>query len=120
MIHGHKPGGYFVTGDGEGHRVEGESRQCVHCQFIWEYRPGSGSVRGYCLNCDGFLCARSECFLDQKRMLELYLQQTGKVRSCMPFEEWNSRVRERVEKLFPLDPELTVTESGLVVPKDCI
>jgi hypothetical protein len=117
MIHGHKPNGYYVTATGEGHKIEGESRQCVHCQFTWEYHPGSGIRRGYCLNCDGFLCGRDQCAFEQKRLTEAYLQDTGKVRSCMPFEEWNSRVREKVEKYLPLDPNYTITESGLIVPK---
>lgn len=124
MIKGHKPNGYYVTATGEGHKIEGESRQCVHCQFIWEYHPGSGDRRGYCLKCDGFLCGRQQCFVEQRRMIDLFQQETGKVRTCIPFEEWNSRVRERVEHYLggdctkvALDPALTITPSGLVVPR---
>ena len=51
MIHGQKPSAYFVTTTGDGQKVEGECRQCVHCQYTWEYRPGSGIERGYCLRC---------------------------------------------------------------------
>lgn len=117
MIHGHKPAAYFVTADGEGHKIEGECRQCVHCQFTWEYHPGSGDRRGYCLRCGGFLCARAECFAEQKRLIEFMQLRYNQTRSCVPFEEWNSRMREKVEKLLPLEEGWTVTETGLVVPR---
>lgn len=119
MIHGHKPGGYFVTADGEGHKIEGETRQCVHCQYVWEYHPGSGTERGYCLSCNGFLCARAQCILDQKRLCALMLEQYGRTRSCVPFEEWNSRVREKVERYLP-NPELILTDSGILVPRSSL
>jgi hypothetical protein len=117
MIHGHKPNGYYVTATGEGHKIEGESHQCVHCQFVWEYHPGSGIKRGYCLNCDGFLCGRDECFREQQKFIEYMKLRYNQTRSCVPFEEWNSRMREKLEKVMPLDPSLTVTESGLIVPR---
>lgn len=61
MIKGYKPSGYFVTIDKNGNKVEGETRQCVHCQFTWEYIPGSGRERGFCLNCRGLLCGAKAC-----------------------------------------------------------
>lgn len=60
-IQRYKPNGYFVTQDQNGNLVEGETRQCVHCQFIWQYEPGSGHTRGFCLKCNGLTCARPEC-----------------------------------------------------------
>ena len=116
MIHGHKPSSYFVTFDGEGRKIEGECRQCVHCQYTWEYHPGSGVQRGYCLECGGFVCARPECFMEQVRRVDEYLAKTGQRRHCIPFDEWNERLREKIEKLLPLDPGFMVTESGLVIP----
>lgn len=71
MIHGHKPNAYFVTSDGEGHKTEGECRQCVHCQFTWEYHPGSGVERGWCVMCGGFLCARPACQIEQRKLIDL-------------------------------------------------
>ena len=117
MIHGHKPNGYYVTATGEGHKIEGETRQCVHCQYTWQYRPGSGITRGYCLSCDGFMCGRDECLLEQKKLTEMFLHNTGKVRNCMPWEEWQGRIQEKIAKMLPLEPGLTVTESGLVIPR---
>ena len=117
MIHGHKPNGHFFTFNQHGNRVEGETRQCCHCQFMWTYAPGSGTQRGWCLNCGGFICARPECLAQQQDLIERYFQLTSKVRTCMPFEEWNERMREKLEKKFPLEPGLTVTESGLIVPR---
>jgi hypothetical protein len=109
-IQGHKPSGYFVTADGEGHRIEGETRQCCHCQYTWEYHPGlegpkrpprlgkdqmSEGQRGWCLKHGGFLCGRADCFEDQERMIALYALNTGKVVSCMSYEEWNDYLRTR-------------------------
>lgn len=116
MIHGHKPSSYFVTADGDGHVISGEGRQCIHCQFTWEYQPGSGIERGWCLRCGGFLCARPECQLLQRKLIEMHLQRYGQTRSCVPFEELNNRIIEKVKHLLPLEPGLTVTESGLIVP----
>ena len=30
--------------------------QCCHCGGHWVASPGSGRVRGYCQNCNGFVC----------------------------------------------------------------
>ncbi len=96
MIVGHKPNGYYVTQDRDGRKIEGESRQCVHCQYIWEYHPGSGDVRGWCSKCNGFICARPECMKQQFDMVAAYAQATGKIVSCIPFEDWDARNRERM------------------------
>lgn len=116
MIHGHKPSAHFVTYTREGQKVEGECRQCIHCQFTWEYQPGSGVRRGYCLRCGGFLCARPECFLQQRIFIDLLRERFNQTRSCVPFEEWNNRLREKIEHLLPLDPDLTITPGGIIVP----
>ena len=118
MIHGHKPSAYFVTSDGDGRKFEGECRQCIHCLYTWEYHPGSGTERGYCLLCGGFLCARPQCILEQKRMVDQFLFETGKTRTCIPFHEWNERLRDKLAKHLPLDPALTITPSGVIVPRE--
>lgn len=117
MIHGHKPSAYFSTFSGDGHKIEGECRQCIHCQYTWTYSPGSGDHRGWCLRCSGFLCARTECHAQQLRLIELLSAQYNQTRSCVPFEEWNNRLRDRLAHLLPLDPSLTVTESGIIIPR---
>lgn len=33
--------------------------QCVHCGGHWYPRPGSGRVRGWCMNCSGPICGPS-------------------------------------------------------------
>jgi hypothetical protein len=30
--------------------------QCVHCGGHWIPQPGSGRMRGWCQNCNGFVC----------------------------------------------------------------
>ena len=118
MIHGHKPNGHFFTFNQFGNRVEGETHMCVHCQTMWTYKPGSGIQRGYCLNCGGFICGRQECQAQQKRLIELMRDRFNQTRSCVPFEEWNDRLREKLAPKLPLEPGLTITESGLIVPTE--
>ncbi len=117
MIHGHKPNGYITTFDASGKKIEGETRMCVHCQKMWTYTPGSGVTRGWCLDCDGFICAEPQCLLQQQQITKKWLDQTGKVRNCIPLEEWNNRRVDKLAHLLPLDPNLTVTASGLIVPR---
>ena len=61
MVGHNKPAGHFVTHDANGKKIEGETRQCAHCQFTWIYRPGSGIKRRVCLKCMGLTCGRPEC-----------------------------------------------------------
>ncbi len=72
-----KPSGYFIGGDVHGNKVEGETRMCVHCGYTWIYKAhdaqflvtagGAETVkhhttrRGFCLSCNGLVCARPEC-----------------------------------------------------------
>lgn len=65
--------GYFSTWDPlSGRKVEGETRSCVHCGFMWIYNPRESFdkkltgeykpiTRGKCLQCLGLVCARPEC-----------------------------------------------------------
>lgn len=36
-------------------------RRCCHCGYMWAVVKGSGKLRGYCTNCDGFCCGRPWC-----------------------------------------------------------
>lgn len=36
--------------------VQSDTVQCVHCQAVWQWKPGSGKTRGFCLKCNGFFC----------------------------------------------------------------
>ncbi len=40
---------------------EGYLRQCMHCQHTWTYKPGSGILRGFCHNCNGWTCGNFPC-----------------------------------------------------------
>lgn len=110
MIIGHKPNGYFQTATGDGIRIEGETRQCVHCQALWEYHPGSGIVRGWCLKCNGFTCNQPACAAMQRALLAKFPDQT---RSCMPMSDWNQRLRDAYAK----DPRYDVLPSGIVIAR---
>lgn len=108
MITGYKPNGHFVTATGEGYKIEGETRQCVHCQYTWEYKPGSGAQRGWCMKCAGLICARPECEAEQRRLMAQFPDKTY---SCMPFNDYTRRQRDQYDK----DPRWKVLPSGIVV-----
>lgn len=128
MIRGHKPNAYTVGFSADGHKIEAETRACVHCQFNWSHGDlhspeelagllGHGTRRGYCVQCNGWLCARKQCFDQQSKLLAMWLDQTGKVRNCIPFEEWADRLMDKIGRLLPLSPDLAITEAGVVVPR---
>ena len=48
---------------------ETDTLMCVHCQFTWRFKPGSGVERGYCYRCSGVPCGKDSCII-----------------SCNPFE----------------------------------
>lgn len=125
MIIGEKPNGYAVTYNADGRRIEFETRQCIHCQYTWSYgaphQPeelqdllGHPTLRGWCSRCNGWLCSRRSCIEQQLRLTR------GTDRDCIPFEEWNKRILDKVGKYFPLDPDLTVTQQGVIVPRSTL
>lgn len=111
MIRGHKPSAYFEAGAADGYsKRSGECRMCAHCNFNWEYQPGSGIKRGFCVKCDGWLCGRPECDLLQKALLQQFNLEYG----CIPYSDVNHRLREGYAK----DPRFEVLPSGIVVERD--
>lgn len=119
MIHGHnKAGSYGVHYSSELHKIEEECRHCVHCQAVWVYKPGSGIRRGYCLKHDGWLCGQDACIHQQKDLVARYEVSTGKVVSCLAFEEWNEFLMEQAAKqVGKLGIDFAMTDFGLIVPK---
>jgi hypothetical protein len=113
IIRGHsKASAYFETGDGE-QTWSGECRQCCHCQFTWEYRPGSGITRGYCLRHDGWLCGRPECEAQQTRLLARLSHLPGSTdRHCVSFVDYVEWLRDQFTKDRA---RWTVLPSGIVV-----
>ena len=55
------PKGYMITTGPLGVEDEGETLMCAHCQMHWKIEPGSGHVRGFCLNCNGPTCGKELC-----------------------------------------------------------
>lgn len=70
---GSRTSGYVLVTDPDaphGMVDEGETTQCVHCQFNWVIKPGSGAHRGFCMRCNGPLCGKKSC-----------------MEECVPFEK---------------------------------
>lgn len=109
MINGYKPNGHFRTFSDLGHKIEGETRQCVHCQFMWNYQPGSGSIRGFCIRHNGFTCNRDQCNREQRNRIAALGDWPFE---CITFEDYNAY---RFEKFLKLN-NYQVTTSGLLVP----
>lgn len=54
------------TDKGAGHiLIDGEEKgmtlRCAHCSFMWIPKKGSGTKRGFCLNCMAPTCERPVC-----------------------------------------------------------
>lgn len=66
-----RPDGWTLTTDRQTGATldETDTLMCVHCQFTWQFKPGSGIERGYCYRCNGVLCGKQSCMI-----------------SCNPFE----------------------------------
>lgn len=51
--------------------LEAGTVQCVHCGGHFVRRPGSGTVRGFCMNCNGFVCGPGcEACVPTEQLLE--------------------------------------------------
>lgn len=68
-----RPSGHFGTFDPSTFaRVEGETRECVHCGYQWIYNPRASFsakvagdykpvTRGICTKCNGMVCGQQQC-----------------------------------------------------------
>lgn len=91
MSHLHsKQSGEFEVHGWYGELARGGTRQCCHCQATWVHAPGSGRLRGYCQNCNGFVCGPG-------------------CAACVPLER-------RLENLEAGRPELTPAAPSVYVP----
>lgn len=109
MITGHKPNGYIRIYNEFGRGAEGETRQCVHCQYFWSYAPGSGTERGYCTRHNGFTCEREVCRRKQRERIAALGDWPFE---CISFEDFN---QYRFEKLLK-NIGYQVNSAGIFVP----
>ena len=78
--------GYATIMDDWGVIKEIDTFTCSHCNGIQFIRPGSGTLRGYCYNCNHPTCGRERCL------------------NCVPFErmieemEARGRLRQAIER----------------------
>jgi len=56
-----QPPGYAVITDNYGGVTEADTYHCCHCQRLIHVRPGSGTQRGYCMNCNAITCGQPWC-----------------------------------------------------------
>lgn len=58
-----RPHGYTTSTDWNGNVHNGETVQCVHCGGHFIIGPGMTKGRGFCCNCNGFICGAgcAEC-----------------------------------------------------------
>jgi hypothetical protein len=73
-----RPAGHvIVCGDAS---FTADTAQCVHCGQHWEYKPGSGEMRGFCQRCMGMTCGGPNCrdCMPMEKRLDLY--EKGKIR----------------------------------------
>jgi hypothetical protein len=69
----------------------GETMTCVHCGTSWILKKGSGKVRGFCQECNGYHCGAPNCCY------------------CVPLER-------RLENIEAGLPELTPAPVKIFVP----
>lgn len=113
-----RPAGYVTTSRRRDTPPDDhELRHCCHCGFIWRYQPGSGARRGVCLKHGGLVCGRAECEAQQARMVAAYMDNTGRVVSCLAFSEWCDSMKETAAKGHGvLGIDFTINQSGILVP----
>jgi hypothetical protein len=78
--------GYAIITNDLGVTQEMDTFTCCHCNGIQFIRPGSGTQRGYCFNCNHPTCGKERCL------------------NCVPFErmieeiEGRSRLRQAMDR----------------------
>ena len=78
--------GYAIITNDLGVTQEMDTFTCCHCNGIQFIRPGSGTQRGYCFNCNHPTCGKERCL------------------NCIPFErmieemEGRSRLRQAMDR----------------------
>lgn len=59
---GHSCVGVLTSTDKDRDRaVQTDLVRCVHCGYMWQFVPGSGRRRGFCMRCNGFVCGQHYC-----------------------------------------------------------
>lgn len=67
-----RPSGHIITTHPDTDRSEQlDTVQCKHCGRHWIWKKGSGNVRGWCFQCNGFFCGPScEVCVPQEVLLD--------------------------------------------------
>lgn len=65
----------------KGGGVEYDTITCCHCNAMFAWRPGSGTIRGYCTKCSAFTCGAHPCMecMPIEKRLDLY--EAGKIKT---------------------------------------
>ena len=76
--------GYATITNDWGDIKEADTFNCCHCSSIQFIRPGSGTQRGYCYNCNHPTCGKERCLncVPFERMIE-EVEARGRLRQAM-------------------------------------
>jgi len=68
-----RPHGWLFGFGPDGQTAEYETVKCVHCGGHFVLQPGSGRLRGWCVNCNGMICGPDcvECVPEEQLLLNL-------------------------------------------------
>lgn len=61
LIHSTPRAKGLIIVSGENGTVQTDTVCCVHCRHHWEFKPGSGKDRGFCMKCMGPTCGAKVC-----------------------------------------------------------
>jgi hypothetical protein len=77
-----KPHGvHIITDPAVAREIQADYHACVHCGCVWVVQPGSGKIRGFCSNCNGFICGPkcADCQGPLEKRLDLF--EAGKIKA---------------------------------------
>lgn len=56
-----KNGTLISTPYGDDKVVQSDTAKCCHCGRVWQWVPGSGRKRGFCMRCGAMTCGNHAC-----------------------------------------------------------
>ena len=60
-----------------------DTKMCVHCGLHFDYKQGSGRLRGFCRKCNGMTCGGKQCMECAPIELRMELYEKGLLKELM-------------------------------------